>query len=107
LLDRPLTLRVNQICGPLHIEPCEVALDAKSIPGLQTVPLSEDPRSKGVAFMGCKATSIHIDPSNGPPVRMGDLIEIQIDVPETERARLYADPTSCELSYLRMVPDFF
>ena len=55
--------------------------------------------------MGCKPTVILIDPfSNHAPLLRNDLIVVQINVPETERARLFADPTSCEISYLHVPP---
>ena len=101
--NRPLTLRVTQIGRePQHFQRFESDLDARSIPGLVQLILREDGE---IAFLGCKPTAVLIDPfSNNEPLLKNDLIVVQINVPETERARLFADPTSCEISYLHAPP---
>jgi hypothetical protein len=101
--NRPLTMRVTQIGRePQHLRRFEADLDARGIPGLEQLVLRHDGQ---LAFMGCKPTVVLIDPfSNHRPLLRNDLIVVRIDVPETERARVYADPTSCEISYLHVPP---
>ncbi|MEE8474976.1 MAG: hypothetical protein V3T01_06475 [Myxococcota bacterium] len=101
--NRPLNIRVTQIGRePQHLRRFESALDARTIPGLEQRILRENGE---IAILGCKPTAVLIDPfSNNEPLLKDDLIVIRIDVPETERARLFADPTSCEISYLSARP---
>ena len=101
--NRPLNIRVTQIGRePQHLRRFESDLDARTIPGLEQRILRENGE---IAILGCKPTAVLIDPfSNNEPLLKDDLIVIRIDVPETERARLFADPTSCEISYLRARP---
>jgi len=99
--NQAVMLSVNHICGPIHGPgPCGGAMSSVGIPGLERRPTSVL-GANFVTFLGCKPTVVQLDPlSSGDPILPGDLVEVQVTVPENERTRVFADATSCEAAYL-------
>jgi len=105
--NEPVMMEVNHICGPLHTEtPCGGPVDAITTPGLDRVPTDMRPYNY-LEFLGCKPKTILLEPFGGRQnslILPGDLIEVQVLVPGSERARVLADASSCEAAYLTSDP---
>ncbi|MEB2344158.1 MAG: hypothetical protein OZ948_05410 [Deltaproteobacteria bacterium] len=105
--NEPALMEVVHFCGPLHTEsPCGGPMDAITTPGLERVPTDMRPYNY-MEFLGCKPKTILLEPFGGRQNSLllpGDLIEVRILVPGSERARVFADVSSCEAAYLTADP---
>lgn len=105
--NEPALMEVVHFCGPLHTEsPCGGPMDAITTPGLKRVPTDMRPYNY-LEFLGCKPKTILLEPFGGRQNSLllpGDLIEVRLLVPGSERARVFADVSSCEAAYLTADP---
>lgn len=105
--NEPVMMEVVHICGPLHTEaPCGGPIDAITTPGLLRVPTDMRPFNY-LEFLGCKPKTILLEPFGGRQnslILPGDLIEVRVLVPGSERARVLVDASSCEVAYLTSDP---
>jgi len=105
--NEPVMMELFHICGPIHTEtPCGGPIDAITTPGLKRVPTDMRPYNY-LEFLGCKAKTIQLEPFGGSGnslILPGDLIEVRVLVPGSERSRVLADVTSCEAAYLTSDP---
>lgn len=103
--NSPVLMAVRHECGPFHHDDgcTDSTMYGIEIPGLERVLMyGKHGLGKAIEFLGCKPKLLSVDNfrNTGYGIAPGDIIEIRIFVPGTERAQLWADVTSCELAYL-------
>jgi hypothetical protein len=102
LAQDPWKIKVRHIAGPAHLsKPAGTDMPYNvttlTIPGLWMD--SQAYKPSATTFIGCKPTTLLLD--NTGNFRMGDILDVEVYVPQTARVAARMDVTSCEISYIR------